>query len=152
MAKETQLSQGGAGGGYVFNPQDFVRITNMDSESVVRGKQVIHGRFDGKNYVFPFEQPVDVHIEVARHVFGFGLDDKSSALNRLGWATRSDMIDSALERLKNIRFDDLPQLMEVPRAKGGRNKTGSASTLGKASDPEGADLSAPDGPADAEAI
>ncbi len=150
MAKEN-LSQGGAGGGHIFNPQEFVRVINRDPDSTVRGKQVINGRYDGKDYSFPFEQPVDVHIDVARHIFGFGLDDKTGALNRLGWATRSDMVDAALERLLRITFDDLPQLMEVPRAKGGRNKTGSASTLGKAGESEGVDSSAPDGP-DAEAI
>lgn len=150
MAKEN-LSQGGAGGGHIFNPQEFVRVVNCDPSSELRGKKVIQGRYDGKDYVFPFEQPVDVHLDVARHIFGFGLDDKTSALNRLGWATRSDMVDAALERLLLIRFEDLPQLMEVPRAKGGRNKTGSASTLGKAGEPEGADSSAPDGP-DAEAM
>lgn len=150
MSKEG-LSQGGAGGGHVFNPQEFVRVINCDPNSEVRGKKMITGRFDGKDYVFPFEQPVDVHIAVAKHIFGFGLDDKTAALNRLGWATHSAAVDAALERLMLIRFDDLPQLMEVPRTKGGRNKTGSASTLGKAGEPEGAEDSAPNGP-DAEAM
>ncbi len=150
MAKEN-LSQGGAGGGHVFNPQEFVRVVNCDPASEIRGKKQITGRFDGKDYVFPFEQAVDVHIAVAKHIFGFGMDDKTTALSRLGWVHTGADIDPALERLLLIRFEDLPQLMEVPRAKGGRNKTGSASTLGKAGEPEGAEDSAPNGP-DAEAM
>jgi hypothetical protein len=108
-------------GGDVFNPADWVRVTNNDEHSIVgkgeRAKKVIHGRFNGKDYVFPFGEPVNVHIEVARHLFGLGVDDKSAALARMGWANTSDQIAEALDRLKSIKFDDLPELMEQARFK-----------------------------------
>jgi hypothetical protein len=108
-------------GGDVFNPADWIRVTNMDDLSVVgkgdKAKKVIHGRFGGKDYVFPFGEPVNVHIEVARHLFGVGMDNKSAALARLGWAQTSDQIPEALDRLTNIKFDDLPELMEQARFK-----------------------------------
>lgn len=108
-------------GGEVFNPADWIRVTNMDEHSIVgkgeRAKKVIHGRFNGKDYAFPYSEPVNVHIEVARHLFGLGMDDKSFALARLGWVQTSNDIDTALDRLKNIKFDDLPELMEQARFK-----------------------------------
>jgi hypothetical protein len=78
-------------------------------------KQAIHGRYNGRDYLFPYGQPVNVPVDVARHIFGFLLDDKSGALSRLGWARTSDEVTEALERLGNIRFEDLPELMEAAR-------------------------------------
>jgi hypothetical protein len=108
-------------GGEVFNPANFVRITNLDAASTIgrgaKAKQVIQGRYNGKDYLFPYGQPVNVHLEVARHCFGLGQDDKSAALSRLGWARTSDELPDAIERLSNIRFEDLPELMEASRFK-----------------------------------
>jgi hypothetical protein len=108
-------------GGEVFNPADWIRVTNMDAMAVIgrgdKGKQEIRGRFNGKDYVFPFGVPVNVPVDVARHLFGLGSDDKSAAFARLGWAKLSDEIEGATERLRNIKFDDLPELMEQARFK-----------------------------------
>jgi hypothetical protein len=106
-------------GGEVFNPANFVRITNLDESSMVgrgaKAKKAILGRYNGRDYLFPYGEPVNVHIDVARHCFGLGLDDKTAALARLGWARISEDLPDALERLGNIRFDDLPELMEAAR-------------------------------------
>src|SRR5271166_4839859 len=106
-------------GGDVFNPADWIRVTNRDEVSTVgRGtaiKKEIRGRFNGKDYVFPIREPVNVHVEVAKHIFGLGVDDKSAAFARLGWIKSSDEIPEALERLQNIHFDDLPELLEQAR-------------------------------------
>jgi hypothetical protein len=118
-------------GGEVFNPADFVRVTNCDPDSWVhmvggqlqsckkhsRARQAIVGRWGGKDYVFPFEKPVNVHLNVAKHVFGLGMDDKTTALARLGWAATSDALPDAYDRLTKIKFEDLPELMEVNRFK-----------------------------------
>lgn len=101
----------------LFNPADYVRITNEDPQSVERGKKLVRGRFNGEDYVFPFGVAVDIPIDAANHIFGLNSDDKSNALARLGWAQSSSDVDSAIERLKRIRFEDLPQFVEVPRAK-----------------------------------
>lgn len=116
-------------GGEVFNPADFVRITNRDPDSWAhlvggqwipcqkspRARQMVVGRFGGKDYVFPFEKPINVHLNVARHIFGMGHDDKSAAFSRLGWARTSDQLSEAHERLLKISFEDLPELLEATR-------------------------------------
>lgn len=108
-------------GGDVFNPADWIRVTNRDEFSVVgkgaKAKKEIRGRFNGRDYVFPFGEPVNVHLEVAKHLFGLGSDDKSAAFARLGWAKSSDELPEAMERILNIKFDDLPELMEQARFK-----------------------------------
>lgn len=140
MATDALLS-GGAGGGHVFDPSQFVRITNLDdglcagvredTDPVAvskghgtalpsdigrwRGKPAVVGKYAGRWYVFPQGQAVDVHIDVARHLFGLGVTDKSAALQRLGWMQTSDQLDVALERLKKIEFSDLPSMMAVPQ-------------------------------------
>jgi hypothetical protein len=108
-------------GGDVFNPSDWIRVTNVDEASVIgrgaKARKVIIGRYNGKDYAFPYGEPVNVHLDVARHLFGLGSDDKSAALARLGWAKSSDELPEAIERLSNIRFEDLPELMEAARFK-----------------------------------
>lgn len=118
-------------GGEVFNPADFVRVTNGDPDSWAhlvggqwsackqhsRARQVIIGRWGGKDYAFPYGRPVNVHLNVARHIFGLGTDDKSSALSRLGWATLSEQLPDAYDRLTRIKFEDLPELLEANRFK-----------------------------------
>lgn len=74
----------------------------------------IHGRYAGRDYVFKTDVPLDVPEIVARHVFDFGKDDKSQALNRLGWATTSDAIEKGMEMMANITFTDPPELIEKP--------------------------------------
>lgn len=106
-------------GGDVFNPSDWIRVTNLDEASVIgkgiKARKLIVGRYNGKDYAFPFGEPVNVHLDVARHLFGLGNDDKSAALSRLGWVQSSSDFPDAIERLGNIRFDDLPELMESTR-------------------------------------
>jgi hypothetical protein len=82
---------------------DHVRITNGTN-------RVIRGRFDGVDYVFPPKKPVDVHVNVARHVFGFDVEDKSHAMARLGWMTSSDQTDAAYAELAKVKFDAVPDI------------------------------------------
>ncbi len=65
---------------------------------------VIKSRFDGKDYEFKPGVTVAVSEDAATHIFGYGLDDKSRALIRLGWLINSTQYESALERLDNIQF------------------------------------------------
>jgi hypothetical protein len=82
---------------------DHVRITNGTN-------RVIKGRFDGVDYIFPPKKPVDVHVFVARHVFGFDMEDKSHAMARLGWMSSSDQLDEAYAELAKIKFDAVPNI------------------------------------------
>jgi hypothetical protein len=133
-------------GGDVFNPADWIRVTNLDDASVIgrgeKAKKVIVGRYNGRDYAFPFGEPVNVHLDVAKHLFGLGVDDKSAALSRLGWVRSSDEFADAIERLSNIHFDDLPELMEATRFK----EIAHASGLVKGDGTAGAERSAPKEP------
>jgi hypothetical protein len=82
---------------------DHVRVTNETG-------RVIYGRYDGVDYVFPPRKHVDVHVNVARHVFGFDLEDKSHALSRLGWMTTSDQLEEAYAELAKIKFNPVPAI------------------------------------------
>lgn len=128
----------------MFNPADYVRVTNKDEASVERGKKLIRGRFNGKDYVFPYGKPVDVPIVAAMHIFGFGMDDKSQALARLGWARTSDEVENAMARMKEITFADLPAMMEVPRDMA----SGSVRPLGKTGEAAGDEQSSPNASAE----
>jgi hypothetical protein len=135
-------------GGDVFNPADWIRVTNMDELSTfgkgAKLRKEIRGRFNGKDYVFPYGEPVNVHVEVAKHLFGLGSDDKSAAFARLGWAKSSDELTEAMERIINIKFDDLPELMEQARFKS--PDVAHASGLVKGDGTEGAGKLAPKDP------
>jgi hypothetical protein len=82
---------------------DHVRITNGTNRMIL-------GRYDGVDYKFPPKKAVDVHVSVARHVFGFDLEDKSFAMARLGWMTSSDQEHAAYEELAKIKFDPVPDV------------------------------------------
>lgn len=92
---------------------NYVRVINQNAE-------VIHGRYAGKDYVFKPNVPVDVHEVVAHHVFGFGADDKTSALNRLGFLKSSDDLPEANKKLAKVKFTDPPEMIEAPPKTRGR--------------------------------
>lgn len=85
---------------------DHVRVTSM--------KEEITARWNGMDYKFIPGQPLDLPRVVAAHIFGFGAEDKSAALARLGWAQSSDQFPAAMQRLKNITFTNSPALVEAP--------------------------------------
>ena len=86
---------------------NYVRVTNHNKSFVAR--------FDGRDYKFEMGKPIDIPIVAARHIFGFDLEDKTQALNRLGWARSSDEIEAGLEKLDKVKFEEPPDLIEVPR-------------------------------------
>ena len=126
----------------------YIRVTNGNASLV--------GRYNGRDYHFKKDVPIDVPEIVAKHVFGFGMDDKSVALNRLGWARTSDELPIGMEKLGNVSFDDPPEMVEAPKPvkgkkpKGGpktEDDTGTAGPPVTAGGTEGGDYkSPPDGP------
>lgn len=84
---------------------DYVRVKNTMADTIV-------GRFAGKDYYFKKGEPLDIHLDAARHIFGFKQEDKSSALARLGWATSSDQIPAAMDRLMKVSFSPSPPLID----------------------------------------
>jgi hypothetical protein len=65
---------------------------------------VICGRYDGRDYVFRPGKGEDIPPEAAAHIFGFGSDDKTSALNRLGQLPPAGDVAKAMEFFDKIRF------------------------------------------------
>lgn len=78
--------------------QEMIRVVNNNDETV-------RGRYDGKDYVFKKGKPTDITLEAAAHIFGFGEENKTQALNMLGWLTPGrDTIEDAMAKLDNISF------------------------------------------------
>jgi hypothetical protein len=61
-------------------------------------------RFDGEEYVFPPGKPVEIPADGAKLIFGWGEDNKSRALQRLGWMRTNLDMEPALARLKKFSF------------------------------------------------
>lgn len=66
--------------------------------------ETIKGRYDGQDYEFRTGQTVALPEEAARHIFGYGVDDKSRALIRLGWVANSTGMEAAMAKLDGIKF------------------------------------------------
>lgn len=106
----------------------FLRVTNRTGEPFT-------ARFHGEDYEFG-EDPVDLSVEAAAHLFGFGVEDKTRALHRLGWLTASQQMPAALAKLAKIAFEPVQQVFELPRRKG----ITSVSSPGKGEAEEGEEL------------
>ena len=67
-------------------------------------KHDLEDGFDGKRYKFAVGVPVEVPPVVCNHIFGFGEDNKTPYLQRLGWMIHSGEHEKALERLNSFTF------------------------------------------------
>jgi hypothetical protein len=118
------------GSNLLFNVDDYVRVTQETGETIV-------GRYDGVDYEFPNNHPVDVHKAVAVHIFGFGLPDESTdprvqdktpALMRLAWIRDGGQYPQtkkqALAKLRQVRFDEIPPFPTVLRLRQAEENTG----------------------------
>jgi len=79
----------------------------------------LKGRFAGRNYVFPPDEPQRTPFPVARHIFGFGENRKDKAktaavLNRLGLLKLGGRYDEALAALFKVRFNSAKVVFESP--------------------------------------
>lgn len=107
----------------------FLRVTNGLKEKVA-------GRYDGVDYVWKPGQVLDIPVMAAEHIFGYGLDDKSRAMNRLGWMPSSALADEAYEKLGLMGFDVVEQVFQLPAKRRGK-KLGNARSSVNAEAPEG---------------
>lgn len=113
--------------------ENWVRVVNHNPFKFV-------GRFAGRDYVFVPEKPVDLSEEAVNHIFDIDKDDKSRAILRLGWAATGADMETAMEKLAKISFDDPPEMMEVPaqpKKPRGPKRTGTAAPAVNASGSEG---------------
>lgn len=62
--------------------------------------------WDGKQYNFPPNKAIEVDVEVAQNIFGYGVQDRTPILVRLGWTKVTSDIPKALERLEKFVISD----------------------------------------------
>lgn len=58
----------------------------------------------GAQYAFKPNAPVEIPIEAAQGIFGYGLDDKFEFVVRLGWTISSNDLPQAYERLAKFEI------------------------------------------------
>jgi hypothetical protein len=86
--------------------------------------------YGGVFYVFEPNKTVEIPVEVARHIFGYEVDNKEPYLARLGWMITSNDLDKALEHLskwelstespkKNQSLSPLVERVPLPVKKAG---------------------------------
>ena len=61
---------------------------------------------DGKQYNFPPNKPIEISGDLAQNIFGYGVEDKTPILVRLGWTKVTSDIPKALERLEKFVISD----------------------------------------------
>jgi len=64
--------------------------------------------YGGVFYEFVPSKTVEVPVEVARHIFGYGENNKEPYLARLGWITTSNDLDKGLEILSKWELSTEP--------------------------------------------
>lgn len=62
--------------------------------------------WDGKQYNFLPNKAIEVDVEVAQNIFGYGVQDRTPILVRLGWTKVTSDIPKALERLEKFVISD----------------------------------------------
>ena len=70
-------------------------------------------RFDGTAYTFEPGKEIEVPEIVAKHIFGYGDDDKEPYLVRLGWMKMSNQFDAAMEKMMQFSFSREPSAKQV---------------------------------------
>ena len=80
---------------------ETVYVYNDGSMSLTDG-------WDGKVYTFAPGETVEVPKFVAGHIFGYGFEDKTPHVIRLGWAKTTNEIPKALTWLENFRISTEP--------------------------------------------
>ena len=90
----------------------YVRVTNGLDEKII-------ARHDGIDMVWKPGDSHDISVLAARHIFGFGLDDKRRAFMQLGWVKTTDDVEAAMEKMGHISFEEVEQVyrQSKPRRK-----------------------------------
>ena len=60
------------------------------------------------DYVFETDKEVEIPLEVAQHIFGYGDDNKEPYFVRLGWMKMNTDLPRAKERLAKFVFSSEP--------------------------------------------
>lgn len=68
------------------------------------GSDALTDAFDGTQYVFEPGQEVEIPEIAAKHIFGYGEDDKAPYLVRLGWMKMNTDEPRAMAKLREFSF------------------------------------------------
>lgn len=62
------------------------------------------GRFENVEYTFENGKEVELSLEAAKHILGYGEDNKEPYFVRLGWMKMNTDLPRALDRMKMVSF------------------------------------------------
>ena len=65
-------------------------------------------RYEGVDYTFDNGKEVELTLEAAKHIFGYGDDNKEPYFVRLGWMKMNTDLPRAQERLSHVKFSSEP--------------------------------------------
>jgi len=66
------------------------------------------GRFENVEYKFDNGKEVELSLQAAKHIFGYGDDNKEPYFVRLGWMKMNTDLPQAQERLTSVKFSSEP--------------------------------------------
>lgn len=66
------------------------------------------GRFENVDYTFENSKEVELSLEAAKHILGYGDDNKEPYFVRLGWMKMNTDLPRALERMQTVSFSTEP--------------------------------------------
>lgn len=69
------------------------------------GVEPFFNRYDGEDFKIEPGAAVEMTVECAMLVFGFGQEDKSRCLRRLGWTFTADAMSAGAKRLDEFSFN-----------------------------------------------
>lgn len=86
----------------------FLSVTN-------NGKGKFHARFHGEDYDWAAGESVNLSVEAAAHIFGYGIEDKNAAFLRSGWinTTANGTPEDAMRRFMQFSFQPAKQSFSV---------------------------------------
>ncbi len=68
------------------------------------GKSNFTARYGAMHYTFEIGKEVEIPEQVAKHIFGYGDDNKEPYFVRLGWMKMNTDFPSAMEKLAQFKF------------------------------------------------
>jgi len=68
------------------------------------GKSNFTARFGATHYTFEIGKEVEIPEQVAKHIFGYGDNNKEPYFVRLGWMKMNTDLPSAMQKLSQFKF------------------------------------------------
>jgi hypothetical protein len=102
----------------------FFEVENGLDEEVVM-------KFHGDKYEWAPGEKLICSEDAIRHIFGYGLEDKSPAFLRIGWLnTRVDcQLKDAMRKLSKIKFRPVQQVFEMSQKRASKRAVASDRSL-----------------------